>query len=388
MLILLVFGPRDDPLHTSAGVYVHVTTVEDDGGLITSVYVGSCREKLLSLSMSECCRFWKRVAIYSSLTQRWENEDEQTDSYWTDRTTCSEHGRFHWPEESDDDYAGELVDTAWFVAFAESRLEHCASLCGGDQQAGNLLYPLLLQQTPTMVDGETISKDWIHFQETYVTMYSGMSPTWEKKGGAIIPNPGEPVTVPKQTRSAANRVACSSTALQQLKANDPHQIWKNSSRDGSIAFHVTNQRLQLYETASPNKDRRQWTREKQALSEVPLTVDALRRYASELLHRSLLWQIPTLTTPRFTPRRDPQIVPPDANGCGFDRRPRLKLCVHHQGHSSESEKDPRGLRFRQRRCQWSDQVGVDQDALGRLRLGMVEEGDPALSLAQASSMSI
>ena len=112
-----------------------------------------------------------------------------------------------------------------WVAAAETRLDHFEALCGGDRELARELLPFMMKHKDDLKDIETLSGAWTVFLESYVTLLAGMAPTFEVMGGRRVRHP----------------------VLEGIRREMP-EIWCEPPFDAQVdRFHVSNQRLQMYE---------------------------------------------------------------------------------------------------------------------------------------------
>lgn len=95
--------------------------------------------------MDEFFGIARRVATYRTHESKWRRK-EFNQAYENAHNDLSAHAS-HWPYD-DDDYI--VVNTAWWVGMAQTRVEHFTSLCSGDEKTARYLMSIYLRDTQRM----------------------------------------------------------------------------------------------------------------------------------------------------------------------------------------------------------------------------------------------
>jgi hypothetical protein len=136
---------KADPLSSKCGVYCHMTTKrhKKTGELVTSIYVGSAQGGVRSLD--EFFGFARRICDYRIHDGKWKAK-KFDQAYHNAHDSLSAHAD-HWPYD-DDEFV--VINTAWWVAMAQTRLEHFTALCQGDEDTARYLMSVFLQDKNKM----------------------------------------------------------------------------------------------------------------------------------------------------------------------------------------------------------------------------------------------
>jgi hypothetical protein len=154
-----------NPLASKCGIYCHLTTkrhkktgtfesstsqsnvishpTRSVGEIITTIYVGSAQGRLRE--NEELLGIRIRVDTYATHEKKSLAKDFDQ-AYINVHEDLSEHAN-HYPYDEDEHV---VINSAWWVAMAQTRLQHFTALCKGDAEAGRWLTSLFLNDTKRM----------------------------------------------------------------------------------------------------------------------------------------------------------------------------------------------------------------------------------------------
>lgn len=189
------------------------------------------------------------------MTKKWKHHKIDK-TFLQDQKDRSVHGEYGWLDRK----RGTTINSVWWCAYAESRLDHFAALCGGDRDAAKLMCPLWLNVKERLGKHiRELSAGWVFMLETYVMLLGGMAPDFK-----LGPNG-------KLDISAITRI--------KQNASPDEELWVDSPP--GFSWLVTNQRLAIYEHDWPSSRHQQWQQkiDKATTSEAhPRTVADLRAW--------------------------------------------------------------------------------------------------------------